>query len=98
MNEAMEHVNEKAIDEEKLPDYSGIFSTIRKEDEAYLEYIAEWQEDASFEEVRDQFKGLMERKGLDYVNKFLDGSLNSIFDPNYSWRADALKKAGLAEV
>ena len=102
MNDAMERVTEemeekkmeeKEIVEEKLPE--PLFSDSLAIDNAYLEYLARWLE-WSVEATRDHFKGLAERKDLDYVNKFLDNSLNKISDPNYSWRDDALKEAGVA--
>mmetsp|Transcript_42672 Transcript_42672/g.62723 ORF Transcript_42672/g.62723 Transcript_42672/m.62723 type:complete len:118 (-) Transcript_42672:198-551(-) len=102
MNEAMEHVTEameekkmkeKEIDEEKLPE--PLFSDSLAIDSAYLEYLAKWLE-WSVEETRDHFEGLAETKDLDYVNKFLDNSLNTGMGPKYNWRDDALKEAGIA--
>mmetsp|Transcript_42673 Transcript_42673/g.62725 ORF Transcript_42673/g.62725 Transcript_42673/m.62725 type:complete len:118 (-) Transcript_42673:195-548(-) len=102
MNEAMEHVTEameekkmkeKEIDEEKLPE--PLFSDNLAIDNAYLEYLARWME-WSVEVTRDHFKGWAEQKDLDFVNKFLDGSLNKCTDPSYNWRDDALKEAGVA--
>ena len=94
VNEAMEHVNEKEIDEEKLPE--PFLSDSWAIDCAYVEYAAEWFK-WSVEEARDNLKDMAEKKDLDFVNKFLDSFLNMFSDPSFSWRADALKKAGLAE-